>query len=142
VRWVPDAAAIIAGGQVDWPALVERAPRHEVTLILAATLRYLRERMDVAIPAEVLEPLDATPVTRFERWSYEAAMGPRTLRAAMRKEWFRYRRVSRVRSWPGFLHFLRVSMGYQRRRDLVRHMVQRVVRGEPLSDSDRARLRA
>jgi hypothetical protein len=83
----------------------------------------------VAVPADVIEALAAAPRSRFERAAYRAAMQPRTVRHVLRQEWFRYRRVGRGRSWPAFARYLQLSMGYERPRDLVRHVVRRLRHG-------------
>jgi hypothetical protein len=129
IRWVADAATIVAGGEVAWPEFVERARRRHVTLLLARTLGYVRERYGAAVPEDVVEELAAAPRSRFERAAYRAAIQPRTVRHVVRQEWFRYRRVGRGRSWPGFARYLQLSMGYERRRDLVRHVVRRLRHG-------------
>jgi hypothetical protein len=129
IRWVVDAATVVAGGEVAWPDLVERARRRHVTLLLARTLGYVRERYGVAVPADVVEQLAAAPRSRFERAAYRAAMQSRTLRNVLRQEWFRYRRLDRGRSWPAFARYLQLSMGYDRRRDLARHVVRRLRHG-------------
>jgi hypothetical protein len=129
IRWVADAATIVAGGEVDWSALVERARRRQVTLLLARTLDYVRERYGAAVPEDVVEALATAPRSRFERSAYRAAMRSRTLRNVLRQEWFRYRRVGRGRSWPAFVRYLRLSMGYERQRDLSRHVVRRLRHG-------------
>ena len=129
IRWVADAATIVAGGEVAWPDLVARARRRHVTLLLARTLGYVRERYGVDVPADVVEELASAPRSRFERAAYRAAMQPRTLRHVLRQEWFRYRRVGRGLSWPAFARYLQLSMGYERRRDLVRHVVRRLRHG-------------
>jgi hypothetical protein len=129
VRWVADAATVVTRGEVTWRDLVERAERRQVTVILAQTLGYLRERFEVAIPDNVLAELRAVAPSRFERAAFRAATRPRTIGNVTRQEWFRYRRMTRRRSWPAFLSYLQLSMGYERRRDLARHVVRRLVHG-------------
>jgi hypothetical protein len=89
----------------------------------------VRERYGVAVPEDVVDELAAAPRSRFERAAYRAAIQPRTIRHVLRQEWFRYRRVGRGRSWPAFARYLQLSLGHERRRDLVRHVVRRVLHG-------------
>jgi len=73
LRWVPDAAAILESGAVDWPLLVAQARRRRVTATLGVGLHYLREGQDVPIPVEVIDELLAvrrSPRSRLaEHWS-------------------------------------------------------------------------
>jgi Uncharacterised nucleotidyltransferase len=75
ILWIADAAAVVAaaGTDVDWPRLVWQAQRLHATLRVRDALTYLREEIGVAIPAGVVEELEATPTSRRELLAHRTA---------------------------------------------------------------------
>jgi Uncharacterised nucleotidyltransferase len=134
LRWVTDALAIMGRHEVDWPRLLDQARRREVTLPMSLALGYLQSRFEADVPAAVLHDLERTPRSRVERAGYAAAIGPWDLRGVLRWYWFLCRRVtpSRTRAILAFPRYLRLHLGYDRRRDFARYAWTRVTRG-PLS---------
>jgi hypothetical protein len=132
VRWVADALKIIGvdGAQFDWPRVVSRAQAWRVTLPLHDMLDYLAQRWAVDVPASALRALADTPVRRIDRHAY-VVLGrmPNTFDYILRP-WERYRlRTSSVPAWkslPGFMRYLRVTLGLQRWRQLPREIVGRI----------------
>jgi hypothetical protein len=74
-QWVADAAMVVRAGSVDWARLVDQAARRRATLAASETLRYLSERMGVAVPAATLAELSRYPATSRDRLVYRARAG-------------------------------------------------------------------
>jgi hypothetical protein len=67
VEWAIDVAARIADGTVDWEKVVHIVRRRELVPSGLAGLRFLSERIYVAVPERVVAELNRTPV-RFSSW--------------------------------------------------------------------------
>ena len=69
LRWIADAAAILrsAGGQIDWPRLVDAVAEREVSLRPPTSLELLRDLLGAPIPRHVLAELDHLPSRPRER---------------------------------------------------------------------------
>jgi hypothetical protein len=61
LRWVLDAARIIAVRPVDWDKLIDIAVDGELTIQLYYAVHYLRERAGIDIPPAAIARLDAMP---------------------------------------------------------------------------------
>jgi hypothetical protein len=72
VRWIPDALTILrsAGGAIDWDAVRDEARARRLLLRFVRGLEYLRRTFDAPVPADVLERLRRTPISRLERLEY------------------------------------------------------------------------
>jgi hypothetical protein len=114
VRWVADASAILAESSVemDWEWLLAAAERYRLVLPIREALRYLSERLDAPIPADVLDRLDRMPVSRTERLEYRfrIAPAPHPLLGYMPEYWFNWLRASgdvgllrKLIGFPGYL---------------------------------------
>ena len=70
IRWVGDAVLTIraAGEHFDWRRLVALAKLRRLSLALLCCLEYLRDGIDVAIPAEVLSELAAAVTAGEAGW--------------------------------------------------------------------------
>jgi hypothetical protein len=123
--------AIMGRHEIDWPLLVEQARRREVTLGLGIALGYLRSTLDAPIPPEVVDELRRNPRSRVEAAGYRAATGDWDLRGVTRWHWFLCRQVtpSRTRAILDFPKYMQLHLGYDRRRDLARHVVGRLTGG-------------
>jgi hypothetical protein len=130
VRWVIDALTIVARQDVDWDRFVAQARRHRVSLTMADAISYLRETFDAPVPDGVPESLARGPHSRLERVERELASGPMGLREWVRWHWCRYRRVEPrlARALVGYPGYLRLLLGYDRRRDFARRVVTRLSR--------------
>ena len=134
VRWVADALKIVGsqGAQFDWSRVVSRAQAWRVTLPLHDTLDYLAQRWAVDVPASALRALADTPVHRIDRHAYVVLGRMPTILDYVRRPWQRYRvRTSGVPAWkslPGFMRYLRVTLGLRRWRQLPHEIVERIVR--------------
>jgi hypothetical protein len=110
LRWVTDAMVIVkqSADQVDWNRLVSQAKSHGVVVPVHATLAYLRDRFDAAVPEQVLRELRAAPTTRQQRVEFcWRASQPRLLHPLL-KIWFGYLRDRRTRpegAGPWFVAF-------------------------------------
>jgi hypothetical protein len=130
IRWVADAATVIRRHAIDWDRVVDQARRRQVSLTVGQALGYVSRVVEAPVPAGVVESLNAGPHTRLEVAEFDARPGPSALGEVVRWNWYRYRRVQprRLRAVLGFPHYLRVLLGYDRRRDLARHVVARLSR--------------
>lgn len=57
IRWAADAFLLLARAPFPWDALVERARTRRLSLVMLRALEYLRDGLDVAIPADVMATL-------------------------------------------------------------------------------------
>ncbi|MEO8847292.1 MAG: nucleotidyltransferase family protein [Casimicrobiaceae bacterium] len=134
VRWVADALRIIRGQSVafDWVRVVERARKWRVTLPLHDTLGYLAQQWQVDVPSAVLEALAATPVHPVDRRVHAALARKPGLGDYLARPWWRYRLISyRLPTWravPGFLRYLKLTLGQTRIDQLPREILRRIVR--------------
>ena len=51
-QWLVDAAVLIAGGQIDWPALAARASERHVSARVSGAIAYLADEVGLPLPAE------------------------------------------------------------------------------------------
>ena len=134
VRWVADAMRLLQaeGHGFDWKRVGMQARRWHVVPHLAETLRYLRERWHAEVPDALLSQLENAPLNALDRRAY-AVLGrmPGTT-AYLARPWHRYRLRSRnqgvVAALPGFVRYLKVTLGLTRTRDLPGEIVARVRR--------------
>lgn len=71
VQWIADAAVILrVTADFDWDRLQKQARVRELTVCLREALRYLRDRFECPVPAEVMRSLDGTRVTEHEERRY------------------------------------------------------------------------
>lgn len=109
-RWVADATILLRSAAIDWRRFLESAQSRRLVLPLRNTLHYLNEFLDLPIPGEVLEALDAQPVSGRERREYQALIQPLTMPHYLAMHWARHSRAtgaagrtSRILSFPGYL---------------------------------------
>jgi len=131
VRWVADALAILRaeGGAFDWARAGAQAARWHVVPHLIDTLDYLRDRWRVAVPASVFARLASADVSAVDRRAY-AVLGRMPGSADyLARPWHRYRLRSRDRNaiaaLPGFVRYLKVTLGQPRARDLPGEILAR-----------------
>jgi hypothetical protein len=131
IRWVADAAAVVARHEVDWERLVDQAQRREHSLTAARALRYLSRLLEIPVPAAALDELERGPHSTVEVAFHQAGMRTVTLREAVRWHWLRYRRVepNLLRAALGFPRYLRLLLGYDARRPFLRHVARRLGAG-------------
>ena len=131
VRWVADSLAILRaeGSAFDWTRVVAQAARWHVVSHLTETLGYLKDRWRVDVPATVLKQLSSLPVPMVDRRAY-AVLGrmPNTA-DYLARPWHRYRLRSRetvaVAALPGFVRYLKITLGRSNVRDLPMEIVAR-----------------
>ncbi|WP_428031314.1 nucleotidyltransferase family protein [Ancylobacter sp.] len=70
--WALDAAARAERQAIDWDDLVKTAREHALVLACMAGLGYLRQELGVAVPAEVIHALAASPVSLGEHLKYRS----------------------------------------------------------------------
>jgi hypothetical protein len=95
IQWPADAMTVIRTAEpgIDWPRLVRLIEKHRLVAPLRDTLSYLRDVLEAPIPSEVLQDLQAMPVTELERSEYEARTSPWAARgpwAELRSKYLRY----------------------------------------------------
>ncbi len=134
VRWVADSMRLVQaeGPRFDWTRVGMQAQRWHVVPHLAETLRYLRERWSVEVPDALIAQLDNMPLRALDRRAY-AVLGrmPGTT-SYLARPWHRYRLrhpdKGIVTALPGFVGYLKVTLGRTRTRDLPAEIVARVRR--------------
>jgi hypothetical protein len=60
-QWLADAAVLVAGGEIDWPALAGRARDRRVTARVRAAVAYLADELRLPVPGEARLPRAAVP---------------------------------------------------------------------------------
>lgn len=142
-RWVADALTILRrrGELISWPRAAELAQRWHVVPHVRETLRYLEERWTAGVPRGWLDELDARPVARTD-WRAYVLLGRMPGRLAyLMRPWARYRLRTRDRTWvgalPGFVNYLKITLGHTRARGLPGEIIRRYRRWR----IDRARRR-
>lgn len=124
IWWVADALAIVRreGDSIDWNRVATMASRWHVAAQLHETLTYLRERWAVPVAASTLAALRDAPSAGVDRAAHALLMRMPGPIDYLRRPWVRYRLRSRDRSalaaMPGFVRYLRVTLGQPRRRGL------------------------
>ena len=82
IRWMVDAALIVARPGIDWQVLIDEAERHRCGPLLAAALHFLVLEVEAEIPQTVLEALSDLPWTRNDR-RYFRAQGHRLFQMSL-----------------------------------------------------------
>lgn len=78
IRWVADALTIlnVSADKLDWERLIMQAQKRELILVMRHALGYLQDRMNAPIPDQVMQRLNALPVSRLEQMDYAARTIP------------------------------------------------------------------
>jgi hypothetical protein len=105
VRWVADATMVIrgAGERLSWDRLIAQARRRRLSRIVARSLRYLVDAIQVAIPEAAMSALESTPSSIVERVECWARTKPGAARLVA-EGWCDYARArARTDDWLGAL---------------------------------------
>jgi hypothetical protein len=122
LRWTADAVMVMrtAEPKIDWSRLLTQVEKHRLALPLRDTLAYLRDALEAPIPSEVLQTLQAMPVTELERSEYEARTSPWAARGPwgeLRSKYLRYSFLMHVAGLRpkilDFAQFLMVGWGLE-----------------------------
>jgi len=109
MRWASDAAMIVraCGPRLDWGRLLSQARASHLSLVLDRALRYLNDRLDIEIPAEVLARCAATRIGVVERVEFRSHLlaGPAGWTGATVSDWLRTR--ANELEWQGAAGFVR-----------------------------------
>jgi Uncharacterised nucleotidyltransferase len=139
LRWIPDAATVIAGGGVDWDRFVSEARSRELTVALAEALAYLQSAGFASIPPEVLTELGRTRASYMERAARRSLARRPSVSGVLLAHWDRYSRMRRLdptaQRPSSFPQHLRLSWGFESYGELVRHGVRRLARRRGGEDS-------
>lgn len=106
IRWIPDSLAILCKApELDWNRLLLQAQERKITIFVRSALNYLVDGFGALVPCNVLEEMNALPVTSHEakefivhtewRSSYSTALGnhysiPKTIQVLF----YIYRRIA------------------------------------------------
>ena len=72
VRWIPDSMEIIRKGtELDWNRLLLQVQERKFTLYVRSALNYLIGKFNAAVPCDVMEEMNARPVTSHEHREYK-----------------------------------------------------------------------
>ena len=121
VRWIADAMTLlrVAGPQVDWDLLCERAEARGLSLLLHGALHYLQVEQQAPVPATALSRLQAAPATAQQQREYRARTQPVGVLGALPVGWSLYRRqrpprgpLGELKSLVGFPEYMRVTQGF------------------------------
>ena len=131
MRWVADALAILRvdGGAFAWPRVVAQGARCHVVPHLTDILSYLRDRWRIEIPATVFTQLANISVSSVDRRAY-AVLGRMPGTADyLARPWHRYRlrcrELSALAALPGFVRYLKITLGRPRARELPGEILAR-----------------
>ena len=131
VRWVADSLAILRceGTHFDWPRVVKQAMRWHVVPHLVETLRYLRDRWSAAIPDAVFAQLASAPVSAIDRRAYTVLGRIPDATSYLMRPWHRYRvrtqDVNTLAALPGFIGYLKITLGRAHARDVPMEILAR-----------------
>jgi hypothetical protein len=130
IRWVADALVILRGGEVRWDELLATAAARRRTRCLEAALSYLRRRFDAPVPAEVMDTLQAWPVSRAERLEHFFALRDHSgALGTLPNLWFAYRSgTAGGRDGTGFLRHLQEVWSIDGHVALARALVTKAAR--------------
>lgn len=76
LQWIADAVTVMRSGRMTWDRLLEQSVRCRMVLPLRQALRYVREVIGEAMPAEVVRALEAMPVAPVDAKAYRTAVAP------------------------------------------------------------------
>jgi hypothetical protein len=140
-RWVADALMILRREPecIDWARIAMLAQRWHVAPHLSDTLSYLAQRWGADVPRPLLDELRRASVVGIDRRAY-ALLGRMPGRLTyLGRPWFRYRLRTRDRSalvsLPGFVEYLKITLGLASGRALAGEVFRRYRRWR----ADRAR---
>lgn len=131
IRWVPDAAHVLRtrSADIDWTRFVELAQALRLTARLSLGLQYLGGRIGIAIPADVITRLQATPVSPVERLENSVILRDtlHVQRRALGNQWVIAADFVRIvdpmhepiRFAMMYPHFLRYRWGLSGRREIL-----------------------
>jgi len=109
VRWVADATMVIrgAGERLSWDRLVAQTRARRLSRIVARSLRYLVDTIQVPIPETAIGALESTPASMIERVECWARAEPGAARFVA-EGWCDYARArARTDDWLGPLGLAR-----------------------------------
>jgi hypothetical protein len=137
IRWVADAVLLLkAAAPFSWQRFVSVAQARTLTAPAGALLAYLKQQMEVDVPAEVLKELSLTADHKHDQRSTVRSLpnargGGEELLYLLRR-WRRLRREKALRtSVPGFTTFACHILGSPSRRALLRYAISEVKRRRP-----------
>lgn len=130
LRWVADAAAVIAAGlnDDDWSIVLDVAKRSDLSLPLAQGLTYLQDLLRLPIPDEVVHSLQQHRPPRIRRIEHRLAALPAPLRRrsqAVTAYLGEARHDNRRPSPLGFIRFASDATGAHSTVDLARRAMSR-----------------
>ncbi len=134
LRWAADAFLLVASDAMDWDRLAREASRRSLTLPVRTGLRWVRERLEAAVPADALARLDAAPVSRAERSELAAKWRPMNGIASLEVHWAHHRRRSSAHglgalaTLGGFPAYLQHNWGVDRLFHLPYEIIRRGLR--------------
>jgi len=98
LRWAADALVILRATdrRIEWERLQARTRELRLVQPVRDALRYLQQRLDAPIPADVVRALEAMPVTRTDRLEYGLRTAPHelTLWNVLVRLWLWHRRLA------------------------------------------------
>lgn len=144
IRWIADAAKIMAGGVIDWDRLMAQAEALNVVIQFQQTLPYLRETIGLPVPPPVLSSLSKLKPRKLhvvENRLHFAPLPPAL--AASLHRYFHYRRNFAGRPWDrGFARYLQVAFSKNSTLATMQWSLGRVIKGWPKGVVDAIRIRS
>jgi hypothetical protein len=115
LRWAADAATLVRDAAIDWPRLVRLAETRRLVRAVHAQLAWLRARLGVAVPDEVMAQLASSAVPWIDRLEHAhwTSARPFTPEKVLLRLWCWYRRTTDARGlalalgFPGWLRSYR-----------------------------------
>lgn len=92
LSWIADATMILnsSSDQVDWTRVLDQTARHRLTVPMLKALTYLHAELGVVVPVGVVDSLEATRTSRFERLEFKVKTSRRELVGTLPVLWFDY----------------------------------------------------
>jgi hypothetical protein len=108
VRWIADSMEIIGKStELDWNRLLFQTQERKFTLYVRSALNYLAGKFDAAVPRDVMEEMNARPVTSHEKREYKVYIhSPLSDPNAMQKQYYIPRSLLRL-----FYSYRRITRG-------------------------------
>jgi len=106
IRWIADAWMILSGprsARFDWELMLAEVTERRLALPVRTCLRYLNDAMGTAVPAGVLETLDAAKASPAEWAEFRMLELPKPKRSPLLVLWLRHLRMQGLTASPSWL---------------------------------------
>jgi hypothetical protein len=134
VHWLADVMMVLRSKNIDWPRLIHQLEKRRLVVPVRETLNYLVQHLDAPVPAEIMQQLNAAPVSRMEQWEFSYQLDDHDQKPLgyLPILWFHYRRwsgnVGLGRQLAGFPDYLRRFWGVDNNSAFFRTLLSMIQR--------------